>query len=290
VRMRKFLFPLLLATSMAATPAFAQQWNKQDRQTAREDRQAAREDRQAARQERQDSRPAPRPEQPQVQAPQRNFAPQVAAPAPERGNLERQQWSRPAETVQPGGRRFDGNAGQRQWTRPDVQQAPSGFDGRPAGDTVTNWRSHERDVARQDRFSQDAQRGYTRAMPPAYARPDRPAPVPQTAYRYGDRSPQWSSNWRNDHRYDWRNYRDHHRSIFRIGIYYDPFGWGYQRYNVGWRLWPAYYGQNYWLTDPYMYDLPPAPWPLQWVRYYNDALLVDVYTGQVVDVMYDFFW
>jgi Ni/Co efflux regulator RcnB len=39
-----------------------------------------------------------------------------------------------------------------------------------------------------------------------------------------------------------------------------------------------------------MYDLPPAPYPLQWVRYYDDALLVNVFTGQVVDVMYDFFW
>jgi len=287
--MRKFLFPLLLATSMAATPAFAQQWNKQDRQTAREDRAAAREDRQAARQERQDSRPAPRAEQPQLQAPQRTFAPQVSAPAPERGNFERQQWSRPVEAVQPGGHRFDGSPGQRQWSRPDVQQAPSGFAGQPSGDSVTNWRSHERDVARQERFGRNEQRGYTRTPPP-YARPDRPAPVPQTAYQYGGRSPQWNTNWHRDRHYDWRNYRNHHRSIFRIGVYYDPFGWGYQRFNIGWRLYPAYYEQNYWLTDPYMYDLPPAPYPLQWVRYYNDALLVNVFTGQVEDVMYDFFW
>jgi Ni/Co efflux regulator RcnB len=313
--MRKFLFPLLLATSMAATPAFAQQWNKQDRQTAREDRQAAKEDRQAARQERQDSRPAPRAEQPQFQAPQRNFAPQ-SAPAPERGNFERQQWSRPAETVQPSGRRFDGgnpeqrpwsrpaetvqpggrrfdggNPEQRPWSRPapDVQQAPSGFSDQRNTDSVTNWRSHERDVTRQERYSEEGRQGYSRVAP-SYARPDRPAPVPQTAYRYGGRSPQWNTNWRNDRNYDWRRYRDQHRSIFRIGVYYDPFGWGYQRYNIGWRLYPAYYEQNYWLTDPYMYDLPPAPYPLQWVRYYDDALLVNVFTGQVVDVMYDFFW
>ena len=283
--MRKFLCPLLLAPSMAATPAFAQQWDKQDRQ-------AARQERQAARQERQDSRPAPRAEQPQTQAPQRNFAPQVGAPIPDRGNFDRQQWSRQSENIQAGGRRFDGgNFEQRQWSRPvqNVQQPPSGFDGRPNADTVTNWRSHERDVARQDRFDRSVDRGYTRT-PPAYARPDRPAPVPQTAYRYGGYSPQWNTNWRNDRHYDWRNYRDHHRSIFRIGIYYDPFGWGYQRYNIGWRLYPAYYEQNFWLTDPYMYDLPYAPWPLQWVRYYDDALLVNVFTGQVVDVMYDFFW
>jgi hypothetical protein len=26
------------------------------------------------------------------------------------------------------------------------------------------------------------------------------------------------------------------------------------------------------------------------VRYYNDALLVDIYTGEVVDTVYDIFW
>lgn len=292
--MRKFLFPLLLATSMAATPAFAQQWNKQDRQTAREDRQAAHQDRQAARQDRQDSRPAPRAEQSQFQAPQRNFAPQVSAPAPDRGNFERQQWSRPANTMQPGARRLEsGNPEQRPWSRPapNLQAAPSGLGAQPNADSVTNWRAHERDVVRQERYSQVGQRPYTRTLPPAYARPDRPAPVPQTAYRYDPRSyPQWNTNWHHDRRYDWRDYRDHHRSIFRVGIYFDPFGWGYQRYDIGWRLWPAYYEQTYWLTDPYMYDLPYAPWPYEWVRYYNDALLVNVFTGQVADVMYDFFW
>jgi len=290
--MRNFLFPLLLATSMVATPAFAQQWNKQDRQTAREDRQAAKEDRQAARQKRQDSRPAPRAEQPQSQAPQRNFAPQGNFQAGARPNGERQQWNRPPEMSQPADHRFDGRApDQRQWSRPapGMQQAPSGFDREQNTNTVTNWRSHERDVTRQERYSEEGRQGYSRVAP-SYARPDRPAPVPQTAYQYGGRSPQWNTNWRNDRSYDWRRYRDQHRSIFRIGVYYDPFGWGYQRYNIGWRLYPAYYEQNYWLTDPYMYDLPPAPYPLQWVRYYDDALLVNVFTGQVVDVMYDFFW
>src|SRR5574338_1629795 len=41
----------------------------------------------------------------------------------------------------------------------------------------------------------------------------------------------WDHNWRNDRRYDWRNWRNRHRSLFRIGFYYDPFGWGYQPYS-----------------------------------------------------------
>jgi hypothetical protein len=29
---------------------------------------------------------------------------------------------------------------------------------------------------------------------------------------------------------------------------------------------------------------------MRWIRYYNDALLVDVYTGEVVDAIRGFFW
>ena len=43
-------------------------------------------------------------------------------------------------------------------------------------------------------------------------------------------------------------------------------------------------------TIPYDYRLPEAYGPYRWVRYYNDALLVDIYTGEVVDTVYDIFW
>jgi hypothetical protein len=100
----------------------------------------------------------------------------------------------------------------------------------------------------------------------------------------------WSGDWRRDHRYDWRNYRERHRSLFRFGRYYDPYGWGYRRFSIGFNLWPSYYGSNFWLNDPWQYRLPPAYGPYRWVRYYDDALLVNIYTGQVVDVINNFFW
>lgn len=101
---------------------------------------------------------------------------------------------------------------------------------------------------------------------------------------------QWRTDWRSSQQYDWQRYRDSHRSVFRLGSYFDPYGYGYRRFSIGFNLWPSYYGSNYWLSDPWMYRLPPAPPGTRWVRYYNDALLVDMYTGRLVDVIYNFFW
>ena len=55
----------------------------------------------------------------------------------------------------------------------------------------------------------------------------------------------WTNNWHNDRRYDWNRYRNQHRSIFRLGVYYDPFGYGYRRWSIGFILWPSYYGSSY---------------------------------------------
>ena len=108
-------------------------------------------------------------------------------------------------------------------------------------------------------------------------------------YRNGNYS-RWTNNWRSDRRYDWNNYRNYHRSTFRIGIYSDPFGWNYRPWSVGSYLYPSYYDQNFWLDDPWQYRLPPAYGPYRWVRYWDDALLVNIYTGQVEDVIHNFFW
>jgi len=116
-------------------------------------------------------------------------------------------------------------------------------------------------------------------------------PVPRTATNRAARSDRhWRTDWRSDHRYDWNNWRHHHRSHFHLGLYSDPFGWDYFRYNAGWRLWPSYYRSSYWLSDPWQYRLPPAYGPYRWVRYYDDAVLVNIYTGEVVDIVYNFFW
>jgi hypothetical protein len=108
--------------------------------------------------------------------------------------------------------------------------------------------------------------------------------------RDGGNRHHWDAGrWRNDHRYDWRDWRGSHRSLFNRH-YYAPRGYHYRSVYAGFFLEPLFYGSSYWLDNPYDYRLPPVEWPLQWVHYYNDALLVDVTTGEVVDVIPNFFF
>jgi len=101
----------------------------------------------------------------------------------------------------------------------------------------------------------------------------------------------WTQDWRRDNRYDWQRYRTSNRMAFHIGRYNPPYrGYAYRRLSVGLFLQPLFYSQGYVIYDPYNYRLPAVYGPYQWVRYYDDALLVDTYTGEVVDVLYDFFW
>ena len=101
----------------------------------------------------------------------------------------------------------------------------------------------------------------------------------------------WSTGWRNDRRYDWQSYRTRNVNVYRAGRYYSPYNnWSYRRLSIGFSLWPLFYSNQYWINDPWQYRLPEVYGPYRWVRYYDDALLVDVYSGEVVDVIYDFFW
>ena len=108
----------------------------------------------------------------------------------------------------------------------------------------------------------------------------------------GNRGGNWNRGWRQDNRYDWNRYRTGNRGAFHLPRYYAPHGWdyGYRRFSIGFRLSPILFAQSYWIDDPYDYRLPEAYGPYRWVRYYNDALLVDLDTGEVVDTIYDIFW
>ena len=101
----------------------------------------------------------------------------------------------------------------------------------------------------------------------------------------------WDHGWRRDSRYDWYSYRQRYGDLYR-SRYYDPFGsgYGYRRFSTGFDLGSRYYSSRYWINDPWRYRLPPVSGAYRWVQYYNDVLLVDLRSGRVVDVIYDFFW
>lgn len=113
-------------------------------------------------------------------------------------------------------------------------------------------------------------------------------------WRNNDRqslSRNWNRDWRRDNRYDWRGWRSSNRDVFRLGAYSAPYrNYSYRRLNSGFYLDTLFFGSRYWINDPWQYRLPPAYGPYRWIRYYDDALLVDTYSGEVVDVIYDFFW
>lgn len=107
----------------------------------------------------------------------------------------------------------------------------------------------------------------------------------------GNDSSRWNRQWRRDHRYNWQGYRNSHRDVYRLGRYYAPYrNYSYRRLGVGIFLDSLFFGSRYWIDDPWYYHLPPAYGSYRWIRYYDDALLVDIYSGEVIDVIYDFFW
>lgn len=101
----------------------------------------------------------------------------------------------------------------------------------------------------------------------------------------------WDRRWRENSRYDWHGYRKFNRDRYRLGRYHAPYyGYSYSRIGIGFSLGSLFYSDRYWIDDPWQYRLPEVYGPYRWVRYYDDVLLVNIYTGEVVDVIYDFFW
>lgn len=179
----------------------------------------------------------------------------------------------------PSGRMRDG----RNWGGGDRQGGRQAWQDRRGGDWRADGRNDWRGNARPEWRGGQGGRGPDMRWNSARRFDDRG--------RWADQR-RWDDGWRRDSRYGWRDYRALHGDRFRIGRYYAPRGWdyGYQRFSVGILLSSMLYSKYYWLNDPGSYRLPPAYGALQWVRYYDDALLVDTRDGYVADVIHDFFW
>jgi Ni/Co efflux regulator RcnB len=79
------------------------------------------------------------------------------------------------------------------------------------------------------------------------------------------------------------------RRFHAAKAYVRPTGWYAHRWTYGERLPRAFFAPDYFLLDFAAYGLI-APWDgYEWVRYGDDALLIDTDSGEVIRVEYDLF-
>jgi len=282
--MRKFLITILLA-SAASSPALAQQDRDNEGRPSWGDRQESHPERQQLREERSQARE-------QVRAERSNNENRPQFKVREQHSDARQQQIETQARA-----RFAGNSDVNATARADHRDIEQSRAARQRADGVSRWtRDNVQQAGETSRWTRDPNQRtgeagrWTRDRTGWTSDHDRV--VQQQQQQAGQRSrwaDGWNGNWRNERRYDWRGYRNHHRSVFHLGIYIDPFNYGYRPFSIGYQLQPLYYGERYWI-DPAIYSLPYPPPGTQWVRYWNDALLVDTWTGEVVDVIHDFFW
>jgi hypothetical protein len=281
--MRKALMGLILAATMLSpVAAEAQRGRGRDGDGARTQNQnegdgEARPARQEQRQQQREARQAQQQQAQEQQVQQQQAPPQVVQR--ERGGNrggDNNGGNRGGNNNggNRGGDNNGGNRGDRGNRNAQPSIYPQAWQGNPNDPRLRHYQELER--RNQQRGGNDGRRGDDRRD----WRGDR-----------NDRRNSWDRGWRNDRRYDWQNWRYSNRNIFRIGPYYSPYrNYGYNRFSIGFFLEPLFFGRNYWIGDPWQYRLPAAYPGTQWVRYYNDVLLVDTYSGEVLDVIYDFFY
>ncbi len=107
-------------------------------------------------------------------------------------------------------------------------------------------------------------------------------------YRPGQRPPALHRPPGFDRRNYERNYRAERR--FRRPHYVRPRGWFSHRWIFGDILPQVFWSRSYWILDFWLYGLPIPPAGCVWVRYGNDALLVDRETGEILQVIYQIFY
>lgn len=230
-----------------------------------------------------------RPERP-TPPPEPAVRPAPAAPAARASEPAPRRWERDGATPD--------RRGADRWGRDDRRQDALPRPPAPNGDWRSSRAAEPREAWQRDPY-RDQRGDVARRAPdrdwtaePGRRRYDRrEGPTPPAAIWRSERDGRWDRAWRREPRYDWSRYRDERRSAFRLPRYYAPYGWsgGYRRFGIGMPLAPMLYTPRYWIYDPYTYRLPDAEEPYRWVRYYDDALLVDIEDGTVVDVIHGIF-
>ncbi len=105
-----------------------------------------------------------------------------------------------------------------------------------------------------------------------------------SSYQQGRRPPDWN-NHRNFDRGAWQRNEQAQRR-YHWNSYQRPPGWYYRRWSFGMILPSLFWGRQYWIDGYWNYGLPDPPYGYVWVRYGNDALLVNVEDGDILRVIY----
>jgi Ni/Co efflux regulator RcnB len=97
------------------------------------------------------------------------------------------------------------------------------------------------------------------------------------------------ANWR---RWDHNRYPPIYAAAHRYHVapYHRPYGWFVRSWGFGDYLPGGWFAPDYWVDDFWDYDLPYPPPGFHWVRVGDDALLVDDYSGRILQVVRDIFW
>jgi hypothetical protein len=279
--MRKALIGLMLAATVMTPVAAEARGGREHRGGDRGEERSTRvqQQHQRGQQPREVQQDAPAPQPQAQQQPQQQPQPQTQQVVQRRGGGGSNDGNGPGNRGDRGDRGGDRNGRN---TQPSIY--PQAWQGNPNDPRLRHYQELER------RNQQNGARRGDRRDDRRDWRNDRRDDRRDTRNNRNWRN-DWNRGWRNDRRYDWNNWRGRNRNIFHISPYYSPYrDWRYQRFSIGFFLEPLFFDQRYWIGDPWQYRLPPAPYGTQWVRYYDDVLLVDIYTGEVVDTIYDFFW
>ncbi|HUJ04442.1 MAG TPA: RcnB family protein [Rhizomicrobium sp.] len=105
---------------------------------------------------------------------------------------------------------------------------------------------------------------------------------------HGTRPPNWDHPPHHFDRHEYeRNFVSPHRYHWKH--YHRPNGWYFHHWMFGEVLPAFFWTQDYWIDDWWDFELPPPPYGYRWVRVGDDALLVNIYSGEVLQVVYDLF-
>jgi Ni/Co efflux regulator RcnB len=90
-----------------------------------------------------------------------------------------------------------------------------------------------------------------------------------------------------DHKVYEHNYQA--ARVYHVGAYHRPHGWVAHRWGYGEILPRAYWAAPFILADYWLFALEVPPVGYEWVRDDTDAILVNVSTGQILQVEYGVF-